>query len=884
MDAHSAGHNLFNFGRRAVNAEHYRILRVSAFAEWSKVVARGLRRGLLVSKSLLVDTSSIGKFPQLLIKGINMTLPSSAQVVIIGGGIIGCSVAYHLTELGIRDVVLLERKQLTCGTTWHAAGLVAQLRATENMTQLARYSHQLYQQLEAKTGMATGFYQCGAVTLATNKARMEEVRRGAAMARNFGLECEELSPQQAQDMWPLMQVDDVLGAFYFPQDARTNPTDTTVALAKGARMGGATILEGVCVTDLIKQQGQVRGVVTDQGEVQAEIVVNCAGMWAHHFSKQQGVTLPLHAAEHYYLVTEPLAGMNKQLPVLRDFDNHAYYREETGKLLLGLFEPDAAPWGSKAIPEHFCFDELPPDWDRLTPYISAAMERIPALANTGIQLLFNGPESFTPDDRYCLGESAELKNLFVAAGFNSVGIQSAGGAGMVLAQWIKDGRQPMDLWEVDTRRMLPFQNNRQYLYDRTKESLGLLYQMHWPFRQYESARGVRKSPLHDRLKAAGACFGETAGWERANWYADADQKAEYQYSYGQQNWFDNNAQEHFAVRNNVGLFDQSSFAKFLVSGPDSQAVLNQICANNIAVPVGKAVYTQWLNQRGTIEADLTVTKVAEDEFWVITSPATQTHIHSWLKQHSPSDARLWIHDITSAWCVLNIQGPNSRALLQQISDTDFSDQKFPFATMKNVELGYATIKALRITYMGELGWELYIPSEFVQHVYDEIIKVGEKFSLKHCGYHSLNSLRIEKAYREFGHDIGADDTPLEAGLGFAVDFTKPEGFIGKQTLLDKKQQGLKKRLVQFQLHDSSAMLYHHEPIYRNGSKVGYIASGMYGHSLGAAIGLGYIHNDQGVTADFINSGAYEIDVAGKRIAATASLKPLYDPENKRVRC
>ena len=814
---------------------------------------------------------------------MSKSLPSHAQVVIVGGGIIGCSVAYHLTTLGWQDVILLERRQLTCGTTWHAAGLVAQLRASENMTRLARYSQELYKTLEAETGQATGFHQCGAITVASNSARWEEIRRQASMASCFGVETHELSPEQAQEMWPLMQVDDIVGAFHFPQDARTNPTDTTQALAKGARMGGATILENIKVTDILTENGKAVGVETEQGTIKADIVVNCGGMWARELGKKAGSRVPLHAAEHYYMITESLEGMHSDLPVLRDMDNHAYYREETGKLLLGLFEPDAVPWGQDGIPEHFFFDDLPADMERVYPYLEKAMKRIPALEHTGIQLLFNGPESFTPDDRYWLGECPETNNLFVAAGFNSVGIQSAGGAGKMLADWIVKGRQPIDLWDVSTTRMMPFQNSSQYLYDRTKESLGLLYEMHWPFRQYNTARGARKSILHDKLLAQGACFGELAGWERANWYAPEGEKAEYQYSFERQNWFNWQAEEHRAVREGVGLFDQSSFSKFMVQGRDAETALNRICANNVAVPVGKSVYTQWLNETGTIEADLTVTRVEADGFLIVTAPATHTHVHTWLKRNIAVDEHVVINDVTSGLMCINIQGPKSRELLNRVSDHDLSSEAFPFATLQEMEIGYATVKALRLTYMGELGWELYIPTEFAPHVYDLLVEKGQELGLKHCGYHTLQSLRMEKAYREFGHDLGADDTPIEAGLSFACDFNKNGGFIGKEALLKQKEHGVNKRLVQFLLEDPEPMMYHNEPIYRDGEMVGYTTSAMYGHTLGASVAMGFVNNKAGVNADYINSGSYAVEIAGKRYAAKASLRPLYDRKSERAK-
>jgi heterotetrameric sarcosine oxidase gamma subunit len=814
---------------------------------------------------------------------VEKQLPKKASVVIIGGGIIGTSVAYHLTKRGCTDVVLLERKQLTCGTTWHAAGLVGQLRATKNLTQLAKYTSELYAKLAETTGLETGFTQRGSISLATTVERFEELKRQASMARCFGVEVAEISPDEASEMWPLMDFSDVIGAVHLPKDGQTNPTDTTQALAKGARLGGAAIFENTKVNSIVMENERAVGVETSLGSISADYVVNCAGMWGREIGKTCGAKIPLHAAEHYYLVTEPMEGMHSNLPVLRDQDRFSYFKEDAGKLLLGFFEPNAVPWGMNGIPEQFCFDDLPADWDRMIPYIEGAMKRLPVLADTGIQLLFNGPESFTPDDRYLLGESPDVKGLFVAAGFNSVGIQSAGGAGKVLADWIIDGHSPMDLWDVDINRMMPFQNNSKYLHDRTTEVLGALYDMHWPYKQMETARGVRTSALHDRLLKQGACFGEAAGWERANWYAPKGMEPEYQYSYGRQNWFECNAAEHIAVREAVGLFDQSSFSKLLVQGRDAESTLNRICANNVSVPVGKAVYTQWLNPRGTIEADLTVTRMGQSEYLVVTAGATHVHVETWLKRNTPKDAFVTITDVTAGLVTINVQGPLSRKMLSQLTPSDMSNEAFPFATMQKIEIGYATVDALRLTYMGELGWELYVPSDFAQGVYDTLVENGEEFGLRHCGYHALQSLRMEKAYREYGHDVGSDDTPLNAGLGFACDFDKPGGFIGKEALLQQKEAGVNRRLVQFLMEDPEVLLYHDEPIYRDGKMLGYTTSAMYGHTLRGSVALGYIQHTEHITADFINSGNYQIEVAGKRYPARASLRPLYDPKSERIK-
>ena len=809
------------------------------------------------------------------------TLPKQAQVVIIGGGIIGCSVAYHLTKRGWKDVVLLERKQLTCGTTWHAAGLVAQLRATQNLTRLAQYTTGLYETLEAETGQATGYQQRGSLSIATNEARFEELKRGASMAHCFGLEVDVITPAQAQEMWPLMNIDDVIGAVHLPKDGQTNPIDTTQALAKGAKMGGAAIFEGVKVTGVQTHNGRVTGVSTDQGDITAEYVVNCGGLWARDIGKMAGVDVPLHGAEHFYIVTEPMAGMTPDLPVLRDPDGCAYYKEDAGKLLLGAFEPHAKPWGMDGIPEDFSFDQLPDDWQHFEPILEDALKRLPALSEAGIQLFFNGPESFTPDDRYHLGEAPELDNFFIAAGFNSIGIQSAGGAGKVLADWIVDGHPPMDLWDVDIRRTLPFQANPNYLHDRTTEGLGLLFAMHWPFRQFETARPARLSPLHERLKVKNACFGELAGWERPNWFAPQGVDPAYQYSYGRQNWFEFSAAEHKAVRDDIGLFDQSSFTKFLVQGKDAEKILNRICANNIAVPIGKMVYTQWLNMRGGIEADLTVTRISEDGFLIVSTPATQTRDLSWLRRNIPDDAHAFVTDMTSAYAVIGLMGPQSRALLESLSGEDLSNAAFPFATSREMDIGYARVRASRITYVGELGWELYIPTEFAVPVYDRIL--ATRPDITHAGFHAMNGLRLEKAYRHWGHDITDEDTPLESGLGFAVAWDKQGGFSGRDALLRQKETGIQKRLVQFALTDPAPMLYHNEPIWRDGKQVGYLTSGMYGHTVGSALGMGYVNNLDGATADFIKSGSYEIEVAGVRHKATASLSSFYDPKSERVK-
>lgn len=816
---------------------------------------------------------------------MNNSFPTQAQVVIVGGGVIGCSLAYHLTQLGMRDVVLLERKTLTCGTTWHAAGLVPTLRASYNMSMLANYSASLYERLEAETGQATGFVRNGSLTIATNRERLAEIKRGASMARVAGFPCDLISPEQARDLWPLLNIEDVIGAIHLPMDGMTSPVDTTQALAKGARMGGARIIENTRVLDIKMRDGRAAGVITEKGDIDAEYVVNCAGMWARDFGRKAGVNVPLQAAEHYYVVTEPMADLQEGLPVLRDMDGFNYYKPDAGKLLVGTFEPNAKPWGMEGIPDSFSFDEIPPDLDHLEPYLEAAMHRVPALEQTGLQVFFCGPESFTPDDRYHLGEAPELKNYFVAAGFNSVGIQSAGGAGKMLAEWIHKGHPPRDLWDVDIRRNMPFQSNKRYLLDRTTESLGLLYENHFPFKQPKTARGVRRSVLHEQLKAQGACFGVENGWERANWFATEGMKPEYEYSFGRQNWFECSAQEHAAVRTGVGVMDQSSFSKYQVEGADAATFLNRICANNIDVPVGRMVYTQWLNERGGIEADVTVTRLAEDRFLVVSGVACQIRDLDWLRRNKPADAQVVVTDMTSAWAVISVMGPRSRELLSQLTEADLSHEAFPFASSKEIDLHYARVRASRITYVGELGWELYIPTEYAPSVYEAILEAGQAFGIRPYGYHAMNSLRMEKGYRHWGHDITDEDTPLEAGLGFAVDFNKPGGFIGKEALLAQKEQGgLKKRFVAFRFENPEPLCYHEEPILADGKLVGHTTAGMFCHTLGATVAMGYVHHEEAITREWLENTCFEIEVECERHVVKPSLKPFYDPANERIKC
>ncbi|MEO9576609.1 MAG: FAD-dependent oxidoreductase [Tateyamaria sp.] len=811
-------------------------------------------------------------------------LPSHARVVIIGGGVIGCSVAYHLSKLGWKDVVLLERKQLTSGTTWHAAGLIAQLRATANMTKLAKYSQELYGNLEAETGVATGFKRVGSITAALTEERLEELHRQAGMARAFGVEVEEASAAEIKARYEHLNIDDVTGGVYLPLDGQGDPANIALALAKGARQGGAKVQERTAVTGLTKDGRRITGVDWQgedgtSGHITCDHVVNCAGMWGHEVGRMAGVNVPLQACEHFYIVTEAISGLT-QLPVLRVPDECAYYKEDAGKMLLGAFEPNAKPWAVDGIPLDFEFDQLPEDFDHFEPILEAAVNRMPMLAEAGIHTFFNGPESFTPDDAYHLGLAPEMDNVWVACGFNSIGIQSAGGAGMALAQWMEDGQKPFDLGDVDITRMQPFQGNKTYLAERSTETLGLLYADHFPYRQKATARGVRRTPFHHHLIERGAVMGELSGWERANWFANPGQNADYEYSWKRQNFFGNVAQEHKAVRENVGMYDMSSFGKIRVEGPDAMAFMNYVGGGQYDVPAGKIVYTQFLNDRGGIEADVTVTRLSELAYLVVTPAATRLADQTWMQRHV-GDFNVVITDVTAGEGVLAVMGPNARKLLQAVSPNDFSNDTNPFGTAQDVEIGMGHARVHRVTYVGELGWEVYVSADMAGHVFEVLHEAGQDMDLRMCGMHMMDTCRIEKGFRHFGHDITCEDHVLEAGLGFAVKTDKPD-FIGRDAVLRKKDEGLNTRLVQFKLTDPEPLLYHNEPIVRDNEIVGYLSSGGYGHHLGAAMGLGYVPCKGQTVADVLGAD-YEIDVAGTRVKAEVSLKPMYDPKSERVK-
>ncbi len=808
-------------------------------------------------------------------------LPATARAVIIGGGVSGCSLAYHLGKLGWKDVVLLERKQLTCGTTWHAAGLVGQLRGSQNMTRLAKYSAELYVRLEAETGVATGMRQVGSISVALTKDRHQELLRQATLARAFGVDVGEISPAEVKRMYPHLEVGDVVGAVHLPLDGQCDPANIAMALAKGARMAGVGIHEGVKVTRVTDDGARVTGVdwesAEGRGHIAADIVINCGGMWGRDLAAQSGVALPLHACEHFYLVTEPIEGLG-HLPVLRVPDECAYYKSDAGKMMLGAFEPKAKPWGMAGIPEEFCFDALPEDFDHFQPILEAAMKRMPLFETAGIHTFFNGPESFTPDDRYYLGEAPELKGYWVAAGYNSIGIVSSGGAGMALAQWLEDGEPPFDLWEVDIRRAQPFQKNRRYLKERVTETLGLLYADHWPYRQMATARGVRRTPLHGALAARGAVFGEVAGWERANWFARPGQEREYRHDWGRQNWFENQKAEHMAVRTGVGLFDMSSFGKIRVEGRDALAVLQRVCGNDMDVEPGRIVYTQMLNARGGIECDLTVTRLSETAFLLVVPGATLQRDLAWLRRHV-GEAFAVITDVTAAEAVLCLMGPQARDVLARVSPADLSNAGHPYGTAREIEIGMGLARAHRVSYVGELGWELYVSSDQAAHVFEALMEAAPE--IVPCGIHALDSCRIEKAFRHWGHDITDEDHVLEAGLGFAVRTGKGD-FIGREAVLRKREAGLGRRMVQFLLEDPEPVLFHNEAVVRDGKIVSIVTSANYGHALGGAVGMGYVPC-AGESAEAVLGSRYEIEIAGRRVAARASLAPMYDPKAERVR-
>ena len=810
--------------------------------------------------------------------------PSRARVVVIGGGIIGASVAYHLGHLGWgADTLLLERDRLTSGTTWHAAGLMVAFGSfSETSTRMRLYTRDLYSRLEAETGQSTGFAPIGFIEAAADEGRLEEYRRVSALNRHCGVDIHEITPREIADLFPIARTDDLLAGFYVPQDGRVNPVDATMALAKGARMQGVTILEQTPVLDVLTRDGRVVGVRTEQGDIECEYVVNCAGMWARQLAERSGVTVPNQAAEHYYLITDTIPGLDPDLPVFEDPGSYGYYRPEGDGLMIGLFEPVCAPWHVDAIPEDASFLTLPPDWDRMGPYVERAMERVPISLEVGVKTFFCGPESFTPDLAPVVGESPELHGYFVAAGMNSIGILTAGGIGLAVATWIVDGLPDVDVTGFHIDRLHPYQTSPDYRASRTVESLGMVYQTHFPGRSMTTARGIKRSPLHNQLAAQGAYFRDVSGWEGADWYAGPGVEPTVgELSWGRQDWFGQWEREHRAVREGVGLMDMTFMATFLVEGRDAGAVMERISANRVDGDAGVITYTPWLNAAGLLEADLTVTKLDDGRFWVVASDTAHRHVESWMRRHAGQSA-VAITDMTSAYAQINIQGPRSREVLQSLTSVDLSNAAFPFRAAREIDLGFARALCVRITYLGELGYELYVPAEQAVHVYERCVDAGAAYGLVHTGLKALSSLRMEKGYRDYGHDIDNTDSVLEAGLGFAVDWDTD--FIGREAALRVKEQGpLERRLVQVRVLDPDPLMFHGEIVYRDGQPVGYVRAASYGHTLGGAVGLAMVEPGGPVTPDVITSGTWEVDIANTRYPAVASLRPMYDPDSARVK-
>jgi len=813
-------------------------------------------------------------------------LPARARVVVIGGGVIGCSVAYHLAQMGCGDVVLVERDHLTSGTTWHAAGLMVTFGSTsQTSTEMRQYTRDLYSRLEAETGLATGFKPVGFIEIATEPDRLEEYRRVSAFNRFCGVDVQEISATEVGTLFPLARTDDILAGFYVSQDGKVNPVDVTMSLARGARLRGVTIIEGVTVCDVLKRDGVVTGVRTDQGDIEAEVVVNCAGMWARQLGERSGVTIPLQAAEHYYLLTEPIPQVSSSWPVLEDPASHGYFREEGGGLMLGLFEPVCAPWKVEGIPPDFSFGEIPPDWDRMGPYLQTAMSRIPISSEVGLRKLFCGPESFTPDLQPVFGEAPELRNYFVAAGLNSVGILTGGGLGRALAHWILNGRADIDITGMNIDRLHRYQANPQYRQARTVESLGSVYLCHYPTKSMQTARGIKRSAVHERLTAMRACFRDVSGWEGADWFApEGVEPVAGQLSWGRQSWFGYWEAEHRAAREGVILMDMSFMSKFAVQGRDAGRLLDRLSANNVVGEQGRITYTPWLNDAGLLEADLTVTKLGDEDYLVVASDTAHRHVETWLRRHIGADEFAFVTDMTSAHAQLNIQGPRSRELLAAITTADVSNEAFPFRTAREIDLGFARALCIRITYLGELGYELYVPTEQALYLYDRITEAGKAVDLRHAGLKALSSLRMEKGYRDYGHDIDNTDGVLEAGLGFAVDLRRPTRFIGRQAVEDRKAAGpLTRRLVQILLKDPEPLLFHAEVVRRNGTPVGYVRAASYGFTLGGAVGLAMIDAGEPLDQAYLDGSTWQVDIAGRTYPAVASLRPMYDPTMSRVR-
>jgi 4-methylaminobutanoate oxidase (formaldehyde-forming) len=818
-------------------------------------------------------------------------LPEAAKVVVIGGGIIGSSVAYHLAHMGIKDVIVLERDQLTSGTTWHAAGLMVTFGSTsETATDIRKYSKSLYQSLEEETGQSTGFKPVGFIELASEKDRLEEYRRVAAFNRACGVDVQEISPDEVKSLFPLCETKDILAGFYVEDDGRVNPVDATMALAKGARQQGAEIFEKTAVRNIVTDNGRVTGVETeDGGVVSAEYVVNCAGMWARQLGElsRPSVTIPNQAAEHYYLITDAIPEVDPDWPVIEDPSRYAYIRPEGGGLMVGLFEGEAAAWNVDSVPNNFSFGEIPPDWERMAPYLEAAMGRVPITLEVGAKNFFCGPESFTPDLSPLIGEAPEIRNYFVAAGMNSIGILSGGGIGRLVAHWIATGKPDVDVTGMNVDRVHKYQSNPKYRADRVTESLGRVYKTHYPTFTPQTARGAKRSPIHDRLEGQRACFKEVSGWESPDWFAPEGESPEVgDLSWNRHAWFPYWESEHNACRNNVALLDMSFMSKFLVQGKGAGAALNYLSTGNVDGDSGQIRYVQWLNDDGKMEADLTVAKLEEEKFMVVATDTAHRHVETWVSRYldDTDGCHATITDVTGALAQINIQGPEARKLLQTLTSFDMGDESFPFLGVREIDIGYARVTVARITYLGELGYELYIPAEQAVHVYDLLVAAGQNFGMRHIGLRALSSLRLEKGYRDYGHDMDNTDTLLECGLGFTCDYEKEGGFRGRAAVLAQKEKGgLQKRMVQVLVNDPEPMMHHAEILYRDGVVVGDVRAASYGHTLGGSVGLAMVDGGEVLNKKYINGGKWEVDIAGKRYAVTVSLRPMYDAKNLKIK-
>ena len=812
-------------------------------------------------------------------------LPARARVVIVGGGVIGCSIAYHLAHLGWTDVVLLEQHALTAGTTWHAAGLITSAgMVDETALFFSRYSRDLYARLEAETGHSTGFNPVGHVSLATNPQRLETLRRSSAWMHGFGVTEHEISARELQDMWPLLETSDVLAGFYVPDEGRADPVGVATSMAKGAMALGVRVIEGVTVTGVETARGRVRAVLTGQGRIETEIVVNAAGMWARQLGAHNDVCIPLQAAEHYYLITDAVPGMDKDLAVIEDPERYGYYRPEGDGMLVGLFEPVGAPWSLDGVPADFAFGSMPPDWDRVGPYLGAALERIPSLSEVGVRLFFCGPESFTPDVRPMLGPAPELDGYFVAAGMNSLGILMGGGVGNVLAHWIVDGVPPVDVTGYAIDRAAGHETSRRFRAERTVEQLGVLFgDAVWPAWKPGSARDVRRSVLHDRLVAAGGHFNTSVGWEFAEWYDTDGEHPATTLDYARQASFEIVGREHRAVRADVGVLDMSLMAKFLVQGPSAAAVLDRLSVSVVDREVGRLVYTQWLNAAGGIATDLTVTRLGEEKFLVVTSDLIHRRVEPMIRRETRAGEFVTVTDITSGTTLLSVQGPKSRTLLSRLTDADLSNEAFPYLSARQIHIGYAPVLAIRVTYLGELGWELHIPAEYAAGVFDELTSAGGDLGFRPVGLAAMSSLRLEKGYRDLGVDIDNTDNPIEAGLGFTIAWDKPGGFVGRDALVEFKAQGTpRNRVVSLFVDEPAVDLFGNEPVLVDGRWVGYVRAAAYGYTLGGPVGLAQVFHEEGVTAAWLREGSFTVRTPGGDYAARLQFQPFYDPERSRI--